>query len=1187
MFWIQTIFSYRDKEVMSKCGLDAYFFLRYLQTLLIIFVPLAFVLLPVLLPINYVGGKGQSFIEIDANSSNTNSTWNVTGLDTVAWGNVTPQNTNRYWGHMVMGIIVVIWVCFVFFAELRVYIRVRQDFLTSPEHRLRASATTVLVNSIPQKWLTEKALMRLYDVFPGGIRNIWLNRNYGPLLGKIWRRESILKRLEEAETHLIRKCKLAQMKKTRREAKLKAQKAGLKRLTKEEKEQQAKMADAEAQRLAQGEEGVSSGDPHQVHHTVEDEVKDKSHQRGIFKIPVISQGLSAVSHGVSRGLGTVGSQFERAGQAIVGGVKVVGRDFGGEGETIHDFVTMDSSSQPVTRVESSTSKPAGVRNAATIPQDEVAKSREPAQVRWGHGNESPVLPSPDPSQVDHDRATSQASLHPVSSHFGTDGASDEERAGISDNWLKFWRGPAIGFVSPKPHGYSEKEFPFQDATRMDGAGDREQDSETVGSKHKRRRPTMFEEIINFITSFFASNPEEQIQYPPAYDENYREDAEGEALWERYIRPKDRLIMKIPKIKYVPCWFPFSSRTVDTIYYCRAELARLNIEIEEDQKHPERYPLLNSAFIQFNHQVAAHMASQSVSHHIPKQMAPRTVEISPNDVLWDNMSLRWWEEWVRISVIVVIVSGMVILWAIPIGATAALNDLPALLVHVPGLKWVNDNATVRSALKSLGGVLPAIAVQILMLIVPIIFYKLAFLQGSKTGMMKELSVQNYYFFFSFVQIFLVVAISSGALATLRSSATNLISIPSLLAENLPSSANYFFSYMILQAMGTSSGALMQYVTLVLWFILPKILDSTPRDKWTRNTTLTTIQWGCFFPTFTTLACITLVYSTIAPLILVFAIISFSLFWLAYRYCMLYIYKLQEDTGGLLYPRAINQSFMGLYFMELCMIGLFILVRDDNNNSVCIPQAIVMAVVGLATIVYQVLLHKSFAPLYRYLPITLEDDAVLRDEAFERAQAARFDREEEIAGEGKTNELYQEPLHNTRDEEDIEMKNLHRQDTNSEVRKYNRMDPRNAISTTAAWAAHGTRVITRKTFGHAQPYEADRIIQRRKRRHRDLDLQRKIGDALFGGINDEIEDLTPQERDVLVNRAFTHAALRARRPTVWIPRDDLGISDEEIRRTEAFSMGNIWISNEGTALDSKAYVVYGRNPPDFDEVDLIRL
>ncbi|KAH8659433.1 phosphate metabolism protein-domain-containing protein, partial [Ilyonectria robusta] len=102
----------------------------------------------------------------------------------------------------------------------------------------------------------------------------------------------------------------------------------------------------------------------------------------------------------------------------------------------------------------------------------------------------------------------------------------------------------------------------------------------------------------------------------------------------------------------------------------------------------------------------------------------------------------------------------------------------------------------------------------------------------------------------------------------------------------------------------------------------------------------------------------------------------------------------------------------------------------------------------------------------------------------------------------------------------------------------------------------------------------------------EAQRYIGDALYKGINDEIEDLTPEKRDTLVHNPFQHEALRARRPTVWIPRDDLGISDDEIRRTQDFSQ-HISISNKGAALNSKGLVVYKKNPPDFSEEDLMNL
>ena len=99
--------------------------------------------------------------------------------------------------------------------------------------------------------------------------------------------------------------------------------------------------------------------------------------------------------------------------------------------------------------------------------------------------------------------------------------------------------------------------------------------------------------------------------------------------------------------------------------------------------------------------------------------------------------------------------------------------------------------------------------------------------------------------------------------------------------------------------------------------------------------------------------------------------------------------------------------------------------------------------------------------------------------------------------------------------------------------------------------------------------------------------QLSDALFGGVNDELEDLTPDQRDALVQRAFQHSALRARRPVIWIPRDDLGVSDDELKRMAALSHKYLWVSNVRQGLDAKGRCVYSGTPPDFSEVDLIQL
>ncbi|KAH8802878.1 hypothetical protein F5884DRAFT_903499 [Xylogone sp. PMI_703] len=1167
--WLFAIFRFTDREVIKKCGLDAYFFLRYLQTLLVIFVPLAVVILPILLPLNYIGGRGGNwYAEATGNSTTakvTSANQNVTGLDTLAWGNVRPSKTNRYWAHLILAVFVIIWVCGVFFAELKVYIKVRQDYLTSAEHRLRASATTVLVSAIPEKWLTTEALGGLYDVFPGGIRNIWINRNYDELLKKIHERDAIFKKLEAAETELIRKAKKAQKKKQAKAEKTASKGARIRGPTKEEKQQQLEQENARAAAMATT-GGTSNGDASHIPHTIDDAIDEEeqrerneqtheqTHKHTDSRTNNIFKKLNPLN-AVEQGIGAIGEVAGRTGDAVLGGARHVGRDFNNQLETTNGFVNLDR--QSVQDVDD---------YKVYKSNYEREKMSSPPLEQYGEGRPSFATSynreSPEPKWTGN-------KVRPTTSGHDALAVTD-----TGNSWWKFWVPPSGGFASPIPHGWEEgDEYPL---TKKASQQDPRLQNKSIWTK------------IKSIIPFLRTDEMAPAEYPLAYNPDYKEDATG-AVWEKYLSKKDRPTHRLARFSWTPDWLPglpLINKKVDTIYWCRGELARLNLEIEMDQQHPEKFPLMNSAFIQFNNQVAAHMAAQSITYHLPRQMAPRTVEISPDDVIWDNMSIKWWEAWMRTGIIIVLVAGMVILWAFPVAWTASLSQITTLAQKYSWLHWLRS--IPQNVLKAVAGVLPAIVLSILLILVPKILEYLSFLQGAQTGTEKQGYVQTYYFAFLFVQVFLVVSISGGALATLGATAAEVTSIPQTLATQLPKAANYFFSYMILQALSTSSGTLLQIVTLLLWFVLPKFFDNTAREKWHRNTNLPNVTWGSFFPVYTNFACIALVYSIVSPLIIIFAIITFTLLWIANRYNMLYVSRFKLDTGGLLYPRAINQTFTGLYVMELCLIGLFFLVRDEQGNASCIPQAIIMIVCGAFTILYQYLLNYAFSPLFYYLPITFEDEAVLRDEAFERAQARRLGLDQDPDEAARLSENH---------DGSIELSNLRNGTSSGNDGKLSKLNPVSMVKGAGTFAAKSGRILREKTMGRGTDHDIARedhavkmdptTAVRRKRRHRDIEAQQKISNALYGGYADEIEDLTPEERDVLVRHAFQHYALRARRPMVWIPRDDIGVSDDEIRRTKEFGGGNIWITNVGAALDGKCRVVYGRNPPDFSEVDLINL
>lgn len=237
---------------------------------------------------------------------------------------------------------------------------------------------------------------------------------------------------------------------------------------------------------------------------------------------------------------------------------------------------------------------------------------------------------------------------------------------------------------------------------------------------------------------FSRNKDEEYpeeEYPSAYDEAFDHDQgdDTEPVWKKYLSEGDRDTKRLPPfnkpwLPFLPSW-TFIGKKVDVIYHCRKEVARLNLEIEQDQQEPQKYPLMNSAFIQFNHQVAAHMACQSLSHHVPNHMAPRIVEISPDDVLWENMSIKWWERFLRIGIISALVAGLVIAWAVPVSVSASISNLSYLEQYTP-FAWISKLPKwITSALQ---GVLPWAMLQLLLALLPVLLRFAAQQQGVHTG-----------------------------------------------------------------------------------------------------------------------------------------------------------------------------------------------------------------------------------------------------------------------------------------------------------------------------------------------------------------------------------------------------------------------------------------------------------------------
>ena len=165
-----------------------------------------------------------------------------------------------------------------------------------------------------------------------------------------------------------------------------------------------------------------------------------------------------------------------------------------------------------------------------------------------------------------------------------------------------------------------------------------------------------------------------------------------SLAEKLVPKKKRPTHRLPPAGWMPFGLPFMGEKVDSIEWARKELAETNQALRTarralardvattsslppaDTNHPDAlkadaatsqtYPPLNSAFVLFNQQIAAHMATQVLTHHMPYRMSAQSVGVSPDDVIWSNLNMNPYEARIRTAISWAITIGLIIVWAIP-------------------------------------------------------------------------------------------------------------------------------------------------------------------------------------------------------------------------------------------------------------------------------------------------------------------------------------------------------------------------------------------------------------------------------------------------------------------------------------------------------------------------------------------
>lgn len=612
--------------------------------------------------------------------------------------------------------------------------------------------------------------------------------------------------------------------------------------------------------------------------------------------------------------------------------------------------------------------------------------------------------------------------------------------------------------------------------------------------------------------------------------------------------------------------PFIGKKVVTVDYCIDRIDELNKEIGEAQKTPETAKLMSSVFIEFPNQLEAQKAYQAVPY--TKDFKLRALGCAPDDILWPNLSQKTKERASRTTAANSFLSAMIIFWAIPVAVVGCISNIPFLTDKIHFLRFINNCPSVILGL--ITGILPTVALAILMSFVPVIIKKAGKMSGMITEQQVELYCQSWYFGFQIVQVFLVVTLASSASSTVTAIIDDPGSAMTLLAQNLPKASNFYIAYFLLQGLMTPAMSLLQIGPLILSKAL-KFLQNTPRKKWEKYNTLSMPSWGVVYPPLQLLVCIFIIYSIISPLILLFSTFTFGMLYLGYLYLIVYVYgQPQIDMRGRNYPKALFQTFVGLYLAEICLLGLFIMAKTWGP---VVLEAIVLGV----TVCVHLFLRWKFEPLLDTVPISAIKEA--------RGEGALYPQKDlglaEIKETGKN-------FIDHHDANAFSDSNGQKEEIEPAVATANGDSASSRNETVVAGAGVTTR---QETAASAEAALQDDInhanfntLEEQAKTNPKQVLKRFFNPkdgynfALIRSQLPHYFNLTTTYSSSYLDGAYNHPAITDEEPHIWIPKDPLGISEYEISKAD----DKVDVKDINTEFNEKdAYEVTGP-PPAYEEV-----
>ncbi|KAJ7680638.1 DUF221 family protein [Mycena polygramma] len=707
----------------------------------------------------------------------------------------------------------------------------------------------------------------------------------------------------------------------------------------------------------------------------------------------------------------------------------------------------------------------------------------------------------------------------------------------------------------------------------------------------------------------------------------RDEERGDEALEILVEPSRELLDELVPLDVRPKhrigFLGLFGKKVDTIPWCTEEISKLNREISTIREHVVKGKFLGSVFIRCNLQLGAHVLAQCVSYHRPLAMKDKWMETSPKDIVWDNLDDGALEMTGRYVTSWIATFGLIIAWGFPVAFIGTLSKIDTLCQKAHWLSWV---CTAPNPVPGIiQGILPPVLLAILFALLPIILRGLAWYECIPRYSLISVSVYRRFFLFLLIHGFLIVTISSS----ITTVAKQIIDEPSKTVQNLaaelPGVSVFFLTYMVTQGLAGAGAALAQLVPLIIHYIRKWLLGRTPRQAFNVTFMMPSADFGLILPRLSLLATIGFAYSVINPIINLFALLSYCMFYLAFKFLLTQVYDQRDEseTGGMYFPMSVSNLFVGLYIEQFCLACLFFLKTSVSPVSSAV-EGVLMLVLVVITASAQLMITRSFGPVTDFLPMSLATSKMVkRYEKHHRKQGIPVtpDEEEEIdlfkrnglrsvrrrmqrqvqrlpeqldktiltlkekvqqQGERLASPTsakkvlegqQQEAMVQAQAEQDAAamFKEAEAEQRTEQAAQDQRSKEKEAAEQAAVEVIAAPGEMYRKSSSASKASKKSKASSKSSKKS----ARPAFDPPAAAGVDLSDEDVDSEDEEEQDDHAFDHPSTYIEQPWIWLPKDRLGLSQLLVDDLHAVGVD---ASDLGAVMDEKGIVEVTRNPPD---------